>query len=111
MAAAVQTNTGIKTRVHTKIDTPKLLLPLMSGKRWKNQIATQLANHRIAPITAMLDLFAVSNRAPNPSQGESAGTPAIAMTVGGSLCVGKVRFYMRAPAPAYLKCFMNSTLE
>jgi hypothetical protein len=72
----------------------------MSGKRrknqCKNQMAAQLANHRIAPMTAMLHLFAVSNRAPNPSQGESAGTTAIAIIVGGSLRFGTMRFYTRA---------------
>lgn len=93
MAAAVEMNNGTNARVQTKIDTPKLLLPLISGRRHKNQIATQLANHRIAPITAMLDLFAVSNRAPNPNQGESAGSAAIAMMIRGSLRVATLRFY------------------
>jgi hypothetical protein len=88
-------NNGINVRLQTKSDTPKFLVPLMSGKRCKNQMAAQLANHRIAPKTAILHLFAVSNRAPNPSQGESAGTAAIAMTVGGSLRVGTIRFYTR----------------
>jgi hypothetical protein len=47
-------------------------------------------------MRAMLHLFAVSNRAPNPSQGESAGTTAIAIIVGGSLRFGTMRFYTRA---------------